>query len=277
MPYDVNHVLEHVEAAGWALGALDPGGAQAFGSHLRSCGQCQAAVAEFEPVAKALGRAAPAVEPPDDLEARTIASVLTAAAAGQAATQVHRIPRAFPPAAEPRATQVLPIQLGPPEPAHNERPAGAGAKIIRFPRWHGHGRLAAIAGATAAAIIAAVVVLPGLGGGVPAGAVAFKLVSPSGHAASGVATDRPDASGSWDITLTVKHLKNLGEVRFYECWYVGQGRVSAGTFVVGDSGSGTFSMTSAADPRQFKTMEITAESPGDASPPGPVILRGTRV
>jgi len=78
VPYDVNHVLKHAEVAGWALGALDPIDEQAFEAHLRSGGQCQAAAAEFEPVAKALGRASPAVVPPGDLETRTIASVLAA-------------------------------------------------------------------------------------------------------------------------------------------------------------------------------------------------------
>jgi hypothetical protein len=34
------------------------------------------------------------------------------------------------------------------------------------------------------------------------------------------------------------------------------------------------SMWTAADPRQFRTMEITAESPGDASQHGRVILSG---
>jgi hypothetical protein len=78
----------------------------------------------------------------------------------------------------------------------------------------------------------------------------------------------------------VQHLKNLGDVRFYECWYIGRDRaghrhsVSAGTFVVGDNGSGTFSMTSAVDPHQFPAMEITAESPGNGAQHGTVILEG---
>ena len=152
------------------------------------------------------------------------------------------------------------------------------AKVIRFPRWHGSARLVAIAGAVAAAVIAAVVILPGLGGGTPAQAVTFKLGSPSGQAASGVATARSDASGSWNITLTVQHLKNFGDSPWYECWYVSGGHrkvASAGTFLVPDSGSGTFSMTSAVDPHQFRTMEITIESPSNnGSLQGPVVLSG---
>lgn len=282
MPYDVNHVLKHADAAAWALGALDSIDARAFEGHLRSCGQCRAAVAEFEPVANALGRAAPAVEPPDDLEARTIASVLAAAAEGQSATKLYRIPQAFPAAAGTGSAPAPAAELSSDSPEHDARPAGAEPTIIRFPRWRGHGRLLVIAGTVAAAIIAAaLIILPGRGG-LPSNAVSFALGSPAGQAASGTATDRPDvSSGSWDITLNVRHLKNLGDVRFYECWYVGPGQpghrqfVSAGTFVVEDNGAGTFSMTSAVDPHQFPTMEITAESPGDTSPQGPVILTGT--
>lgn len=48
---------------------------------MRSCDQCQAVVAEFEPVARAFGEAAPAVEPPGDLETRTLAVVQGAAMA----------------------------------------------------------------------------------------------------------------------------------------------------------------------------------------------------
>jgi hypothetical protein len=275
--YDMNHVLEHAEAAGWVLDALDPTDGQAFESHLRSCHDCRAAVAEFELVAKALGRAAPAAEPSDDLEARTVGAVL-AAAGHQDVTQVRPVLRAFP--SEP-ATQALPVPTRASEPGKDIPRPGAAAKVVRFPRWQGRGHLLAAAAAVAAAIvIAAVVILPGRGGP-PAGTLPISLSSPSGQAASGTATARSDASGSWDITLSVQHLANLGDVRFYECWYVSSGRpghrqfVSAGTFIVGDNGHGTFTMTSAVDPHQFRTMEITAESPGSTNQPGQVILTGT--
>src|ERR1700676_624279 len=83
MPYDTAHALEHAEVAGWPLGALDRDDAQAFEEHLHSCDDCQAAAAEFEPVVTGLKRAAPAVEPPDDLEAKTIAAVKYAVMAGK--------------------------------------------------------------------------------------------------------------------------------------------------------------------------------------------------
>jgi hypothetical protein len=79
--------------------------------------------------------------------------------------------------------------------------------------------------------------------------------------------------------LTVQHLKNIGDSPWYECWYVGPGQlkvVSAGTFLVPDSGSGTFSMTSAVDPASFPTMEIRIESPSkNGALQGTVVLSGT--
>ncbi len=50
--------------------------------------------------------------------------------------------------------------------------------------------------------------------------------------------------------------------------------VSGGTFVVGGSGVTTVTMTAGVDPRQFRTMEITAESPGSGAQLGHVILVG---
>ena len=50
---------------------------------------------------------------------------------------------------------------------------------------------------------------------------------------------------------------------------------SAGTFLVPDSGSGTFSMTSAVDPHDFSTMEITIGPPNNTGAlSGTVILSG---
>ena len=85
MPYDVQHALDHAEVAGWVLGVLDPDDARDFEAHLLGCGQCQAAVAEFEPVARGLSGAAPAVEPPADLAVKTLAAVQHAILAGRPA------------------------------------------------------------------------------------------------------------------------------------------------------------------------------------------------
>ena len=64
--------------------------------------------------------------------------------------------------------------------------------------------------------------------------------------------------------MTVRHLKNFEDAKWYECWYIGsksgQRRVApVGSFLVSDSSSQTFTMTSAVDPHDFKTMVITLQ------------------
>lgn len=85
----------------------------------------------------------------------------------------------------------------------------------------------------------------------------------------------------WSIALTVHGMPKLRSGQFYECWYAGPDNrpghpdlITAGTFTVGSSGSATVQMWSAADPRTFPTMQITAERPGDAAQHGQVILSG---
>ena len=51
--------------------------------------------------------------------------------------------------------------------------------------------------------------------------------------------------------------------------------ITAGTFTTGSSGIATVQMWSAADPRAFPTMQITAQTAGDGSQHGQVILSGT--
>jgi anti-sigma factor RsiW len=75
VPFDLSHALARPDAAGWVLGSLDPEDASGFADHLRSCVQCQELVAEFERVADALARSGPAVGPPADHEAKTVAAV----------------------------------------------------------------------------------------------------------------------------------------------------------------------------------------------------------
>jgi anti-sigma-K factor RskA len=79
MPPDISGELGHPDAAAWALGALDPEEAGRFQAHLQSCGGCRTAVAEFEQVAQALAHPPPEIEPPPDLQARTLARVAQAA------------------------------------------------------------------------------------------------------------------------------------------------------------------------------------------------------
>lgn len=242
MPPKGQAELAHPQAADWVTGTLGPDDVVLFQFHLKGCPHCQAAVAEFGQLGQLLRQLPPAAEPPPALEARTIAGVLAAAAADRAGT---------------RAGGMAADRAGP-------QPGGL-AKVIRFPRWRSRTGLLTIASAVAAAVIAVLLVVPGLGA--QRASFAFRLAPPrgSGQAASapsGSATARQDSSGSWNITLTVRHLKDVGPKRWYECWYVsGDGQaVSAGTFVVPPSGNGTFPMTSSADPRDFQSMEITIQS-----------------
>ena len=251
MPYNAQHALEHPESAGWALGALDPDDTAAFGEHLHSCGQCQAQVAEFARVARSLALAVPAAEPPPDLEFKTLAAVQYAVTAES---------RTQPELAKPAA-----------------RSPG---KASRW--WHLHWTnplLTAVTALGAAAVTAAAFIAIQVSGHTaPPVAASFNLHAQPGQSGSATATVR-HASGGWEIQLTVKGLAKLGPGQFYECWYAtpanrrGQPElITAGTFT---GRNGTFSMWSAADPAEYKVMQITAEQPGNASQHGKVILSGT--
>ena len=326
MPPDSKADLAHPEAADWVLGTMGPVQAEDFPRHLTSCLHCQAAVAEFGELGQMLQHLPPAAEPPPGLEARTIASVLAAAAKyptpkadrrsdpeDQAATRVQPRPQLQPPAGDETRVQPRP-QLQPPAgdetrvqprpqlqpPAGDETrvqprpqlqpPAGDETRptVTRLPVWRRHqGRLAAVVAVAAAIITAAIVVPLSLGGGriTPAQATAViplhatTAAKESGYgAATGRATARQDASGSWDITLTVQHLRSFGDNQWYECWYVSQklGQVApAGSFQVPASGNRTFHMTSAVDPRDFPLMEITLGPPSsNGAKPSKVVLSG---
>jgi Anti-sigma-K factor rskA len=279
----------HPDAFDFVFGNLPAAKRAEFNRHLTGCRYCQAVVSEYSEIGGLIKQLPPHVEPPAELEDRIVGAMVAAlagqraepgpqsGAADQAATRLYPVPGRQPPA-EPE-TQVQPRpQLGPP-PGPQARPT-----VTRLPAWRRHrGRLAAAAAAAAAVITGAIAIpLSLLGSGaataaIPLGATAAAKMSGFG-AATGQATARQDASGSWDINVTVHHLKNFGDAQWYQCWYVStQHRqvASAGTFLVPDSGSGTFSMTSAVDPHDFSTMEITIGPPNTTGAlSGTVILSG---
>ena len=282
-------------------------------------------MAEFGQLGQMLQHLPPAAEPPPGLEARTIASVLAAAAKyptpkadrrsdpeDQAATRVQPRPQLQPPAGDETRVQPRP-QLQP--------PAGDETRVQPRPQLQppagdepGSSRAAAPAPGRAAGPAdghspARVATSPrpprccrcrrrchhhcrhrhpaqpwrGPDHPSPATAViplhattAAKLIGDG--AATGRATARKDASGSWDITLTVQHLRSFGDEQWYECWYVSQklGQVApAGSFQVPASGNRTFQMTSAVDPKDFPLMEITLGPPSsNGAKPSKVILSG---
>ena len=93
----------------------------------------------------------------------------------------------------------------------------------------------------------------------------------------GARVSRSTATG-WTRAST--HLPRLKGGEYYECWYLksasdpGSEPITAGSFISGHDGSGTFPMTSAANPRAYKVMEIAIQHPGGPATPGDVILRG---
>jgi hypothetical protein len=298
MPPDSKADLAHPEAADWVLGTMGPAQAEDFPRHLTDCLHCRAAVAEFGELGQMLQHLPPAAELPPGLEARTIASVLAPAAKyptptadrrpdpeDQATTRIQPRPQLQPPAGDETRIQPRP-QLQPPA-GDETRPT-----VTRLPVWRRHqGRLAAVVAVAAAIITAAIVVPLSLGGGRITPAQATASVSLYATTAArlmgdGAATGRAtahQAGPSWTFQMTVHGLKvlpdNTNDV--YECWWVGPGStkadpqlVSGGTFVVDHSGSATVTMTTGIDPRQFRTMEVTAELPGTGARQGKVLLIG---
>ncbi len=263
----------HPEAFDFAFGNLPSAKRAEFNRHLASCRYCQGVINEYREIGGIIQQLPPHVEPPPDLEDRTVAAMVAALAEqrakparqadaesaeeNQAATRVYPIPEVHH-AAEPD-TRVQPRpQFQPPaedEPRVHSSPASPPAPaepqarpmVTRLPVWRRHrGRLAAVVAAAAAAITGAIAIpLSLLGSGpatvIPLSATTAAKVSGVG-AATGQATARQDASGSWNISLTVRHLKNFEDAKWYECWYIGsksgQRQVApVGSFLVSDSSS----------------------------------------
>ena len=281
MPPDTSPGMGHDDAAGWALGALDPGDAEAFEEHLPGCTECQQAVAEFEAVTRALKSPAPAVEPPADLGVKTLASVqhaiITAGQPGNAKSVQPTVMMAAPARDVPTAASVQQAVQEARKP--DSSPGRAPARMSRWWHWHWNFPvlLAAACGAAAAAIVMVVVQQVGQAG--PALAVArFSLHPASGHAAGTVIVHR--GTNGWTLDASLRHLPPLKGNEYYECWYLRSpdaqpsDAITGGSFTSGRS-SGTFTMTSAADPRHYKVMEIAIQHPGDSGRPGTVILRGS--
>jgi hypothetical protein len=306
--------LAHPEAFDFVFGNLPRDKRAEFNRHLGTCRYCQGVVDEYADIGQIIKSLPPHVEPPADLEDRTVAAMVAALAeqraktdrhsdaADQAATRIYPIPERQP-AAEPE-TRVQPIpELYPPtedetrvhpSPASQPAPpAGpqAGGWVIALPSWRHHPRrLAGIAAAAAAIITAAIVIPLNLGGDRITPVQATVVIPLHATAAAkafgvGAATARATArqvGESWTFDLSVRGLKPLPGNDFYECWWAASGSTqphpllaTGGSFVVGKSGSATVPMTTGVDPtQQFRTMEITAESPGNGVQHGAVLLTG---
>ena len=292
--------LAHPEAFDFAFGTLPTAEGVTFIRHLTGCSHCRAVVDEYSEIGEIIKQLPPHVEPPAGLEDRTVAAMTAALAEhkhepgghpdaadhdaeDRAVTRIYPKPERTRPAG--RQTQVLPVpQPGPPQEPQS-RPG-----VTRLPVWRRHrGRLVAAVAAAAAIVIAAIVVPLSLTGGPASPAQATVVISLHATAAAkgfgtGAATARAtarQAGESWTFDLTVHGLKPLPGNDVYECWWAGPGStpgrellVTGGSFVVGKTGSATLTMTTGVDPRQFRTMQITAESPGNGALHGPVLLTG---
>jgi hypothetical protein len=282
MPPDAsNPELAHADVAGWALGALDPADAEAFGLHLAECAECQADVAGFDALARALNSPAPAVEPPADLEAMTLASVQHAIMTSGQRDQAKTVQTAVMTATAAReAPRVASVQNAVHEAKRADRLSHpAPARMSRWWHWHWNfpALLAAACGA-AAAVIAMVVVQQAGQIGSAAALAKFSMDAPGSPATGTVLVYR--GSNGYRLDATFTHLPRLKGGEYYECWYLksasdpGSEAITAGSFISGHDGSGTFPMTSAANPRAYKVMEIAIQHPGGPDTPGDVILRG---
>ena len=121
------------------------------------------------------------------------------------------------------------------------------------------------------------VVVQQVGQAAPAVA-SFSLTPVASNAAGTVIVHR--SSNGWTLDASLKRLPPLKGNEYYECWYLRSpdappsDAITGGSFTSGRS-SGTFTMTSAADPHHYKIMEIAIQHPGDSGRPGTVILRGS--
>ncbi|TML86457.1 MAG: hypothetical protein E6G06_20655 [Actinobacteria bacterium] len=237
-----DHPVPHPDLAGYVLDALDPDASQAFAAHLRDCPDCAEEVAELSDLPALLARAAPHVDVPVDLEARTFARIEDEARRGAGAPADGRAPRA--------------------------RRVGTGLQRM----------LAVAAGflivAGAVGLVANLVSGSGEGGG-----TTIRLISANGTTARAEAKVRSTAQGRV-VQLEVDGLPPAPAGFYYECWFVGDGdtlakpnRVSVGTFEVPDADRYTFEMMSAARAKAFPRMGVTLE-PDDGNPQrtGPKVL-----
>jgi anti-sigma-K factor RskA len=227
-----DHPVPHPDLAGYVLQALEPDASQAFAAHLRDCRVCAEEVAELAHLPALLGDAAPHVDVPIDLEARTFARIEDEARRGAGAPVRDRAPT---------------------------RRVGTGLQ-----------RMLAVA-AGFLLVAGAVGLIANLVGGSGGGGTTIQLISANGTTAKGEAKVRSTAQGRV-VELKVDGLPRAPAGFYYECWFVGDGdtlakpnRVSVGTFEVPGADRYTFEMISAARARAFPRMGVTLE-PDDGNP-----------
>ena len=227
-----DHPVPHPDLAGYVLDSLEPEAEQAFADHLRDCRVCAEEVAELEHLPALLAEAAPHVDVPVDLEARTFARIEDEAGSGTAAQEAGPHPRRV----------------------------GAGMR-----------RMLAVAAGFLLVAGAVGLVANLLSASTDDDGTTIRLISATGGNAIGEAKVRTTPQGR-SVALKVEGLPPAPAGSYYECWFVGASdtlatpnRVSVGTFDVPDSGEHTVEMTSAASAARFPSLGVTVE-PDDGNP-----------
>jgi anti-sigma-K factor RskA len=244
--------LPHVDLVAYLIGSLEDDERAGVERHLDGCAVCSAEATELGATASLLGRAAPPVALPADLERRTLDAVARAASSQNGT--VH----------EPSA--------------RFERPAAPASPSRRRLGW----RRPALAAGLAVALAAAVLAGTQLGGGDLPGSPELDatLIGGGGQTASAVV--QKTGIGRV-IEFRTDELPILPKGEYYELWFVGPGdrpgnpdRISAGTFHPDEDGRSNVRFAAAADPVKYPRLAITAEpGDGDPAPSRPDILRST--
>jgi DNA-directed RNA polymerase specialized sigma24 family protein len=195
MPAERKAGRAHAAAADWLLGTTDAAQSAEFEHHASSCEPCRAAAATFGYLGQLLRELPPAVEPPPDLAARTIAAVLDAPADGDTQTGLRSAPAA--------RSSLPPSQLASryrPSPGTGQRPVPAEGPLGAAGKGRPRRRRATQYVTAAAAVAlagAGFAVLPGLTGGTAADPPAGGAAQPAARAALKQAGAAGDQAAAW--------------------------------------------------------------------------------
>lgn len=226
----------HLDLGGYLAGSLQPSEREEFEAHLHSCRSCRAEYDQLLPIAESLRASEPLATPAPEVIERTLAAVVSPNGSGSGSDP----PPPRPPPERPRR----------------------------------RARVLAAVSALAAAVVASGAVL---------------LID--GGQEGLTATLQSDGGASVDLEITSSGEDRVVELSsdslpapegddFYELWFVGErdgpgtpSRISAGTFRPDGDGSSEATLSAAADPASYPSVEITAESnDGDPTPSPPPLL-----
>jgi hypothetical protein len=258
--------VPHVEVAGYAFGKLDQDETVSFEAHLAECASCRRELEELRGLPELLSRAAPAVQVPSELRARTLAAVRQAAEDGVVAGELPEQPPSRPELV-PAQAEEAPAATG------RRRPGPVSGRLVAL------SRRPFLAAAVAAALIVLLSIPASLFLNRPA-TTELALVSPTGGPASGtVRVIQTDGGREFDVRI--QGLKPAGAGKLYELWAVGASdtpdrpqRVSLGTFNVPASGKVRLHAFTAASASIFSRVGVTEEPQnGNPAREGPAVLR----